>query len=327
MSTPLRITVAGTGGTIAATGASATETVEYRVTASIDALVGGLGLEGTTVSTRQIVNVDSSEIGNALLLRIAHSVAEILADPQVDAMVLTHGTDTLEETAYFLHLVLKTEKPVVIVGAMRPASALGADGPANLLTALRVAASPLVRGLGVLVVSDGAIISARDLTKTTTAAIGALGTRLAGPLGEVSGDEVLIWHRPALCHTMTSGFDIAGISDLPQVDILYDHQDARAALYDAAIAGGAQGLVVAAYGNGSLSPAAIEGAALAAATGIPFVRASRTGAGVVARKQTDAALGMVSALSLNPQKARILLLCALLQGQKGPALQQVFASY
>ena len=327
MSAPLRIMVAGTGGTIAATGASATETVEYCVTASINALVEGLELEGVAVSTRQIVNVDSSQIGNALLLHIAHSAAQILADPQVDALVLTHGTDTLEETAYFLHLVLKTDKPVVFAAAMRPGSALGADGPVNLLTALRVAASPLARGLGVLAVSDGAIISARDLTKTTTAAVDALGTRLAGPLGEVSGDQVLIWHRPALRHTLDSGFDITGVTALPQVDILYDHQDARAALYQAALAEGTQGLVVAAYGNGSLSPAAIKGAALAAAAGVPFVRASRTGAGVVALKQSDAASGTVSALSLNPQKARILLLCALLQGQRGPALQQVFASH
>lgn len=326
---PMRILVAGTGGTIAATAANAADTVEYSVSASVQDLVAGLGalIPDVAIQTSQIVNVDSSQIGNALLLDIARGAAAALARPDVDALVLTHGTDTLEETAYFLHLVLKTEKPVVMVGAMKPATAIGADGPANLLAALQVARTPEAAGLGVLVLSNGAVFSGRDLTKTHPSALDALATHRLGPLGEVSGADVLFWHHPSLRHTIRSAFDIAQISDLPRVDIFYDHQDCQPDLYASAIKGGAKGLVVAAYGNGSLSPAAEAGARMAKAHGLPFIRASRTAAGIVARRQSDLEQGMISALSLNPQKARILLLCALTKNLQFFEIQQVFASH
>ncbi|AGT11266.1 asparaginase [Paracoccus aminophilus] len=326
---PFRIIVAGTGGTIASTGADPANSVDYQVTTTVGSLIEGLAahVPGISVQAEQIVNVDSSEIGNALLLEIARGAAAILARPEVDALVLTHGTDSLEETAYFLHLVLKTGKPVVMVGAMRPASALGADGPANLVDGLRVAAEPAAAGLGVLVLSNGAVYSARDILKTHPVALDALGAARRGPLGELSGSAVFFHHRPVPRHTLTSAFDLAEIAALPTVDILFDHQEARELFYAAALDGGAQALVIAAYGNGSLSPGALHGIARARAVGVPVIRASRTMAGVVSARPEEAETGLISALGLTPQKARILMLCALASQQPLSKLQELFATH
>jgi len=327
-----RIVLLGTGGTIAATADDATQLHDYRVGTPIDAVLAAVPQVHALAAIRceQVVNVDSRDIGSAVLLQIARRADALLAQPDVDGLVVAHGTDTLEETAYFLNLVLKTAKPVVLVGAMRPASALSADGPLNLYNAFKVAAEPTAAGRGVMVMMNDRIGAARFATKAATTAVDAFRSAGRGDLGEVAAGSVDFHGDTARRHTLDSEFSLATIEELPLVDILYDHQGAGLHLYRAAIDAGVKGIVVAGTGNGSLSPAARAGAEEARRHGIAVVRASRTGSGTVTPSADDAALGTVAANSLNPQKARILLMLAL-GGPRGPrdagALQRCFEVY
>jgi L-asparaginase len=307
-----RIALLGTGGTIAAVAADATQLQEYTVSTPIDELLAAVPQvrELADVQCEQVVNVDSRDIDNAILLQIARRADAVLGRADVDGLVVTHGTDTLEETAYFLNLVLKTAKPVVIVGAMRPATPLGADGPLNLYHAFRVATCAEARGKGVLVVMNDRIAAARFVTKAALSAAEAFRAG-AGELGQIAGGVVHFYAAPLRRHTADTEFSLAAIDALPHVDILYDHQSAGLHLYHAAIAAGAQGLVVAGLGNGGLSPAARAGVQAATRRGLVVVRASRVGTGIVTASADDAMLGTVAANSLNPQKARVLLMLAL----------------
>ncbi|MGY6273520.1 asparaginase [Achromobacter denitrificans] len=320
------IVVLATGGTIASTAEGPAGMAEYKVTESIDALaarVPGLDALGP-LRCEPLWNVESHAIGNAMLLQLAERAGRLLADPSVGGLVITHGTDTLEETAFFLDQVLDSPKPVVVTGAMRPASALSADGPLNLYNAVLLARQADAGGRGTLVLLDDCVHEARHAAKAHTTALHAFTSGAAGCAGQVHDGRVR-WRRPAPpAGSKRARFDAGAVDALPRVDIVYDHQDADACFYAAAIAAGARGIVIAGCGNGSLSPGAQVGARRAAQAGIPCVRSSRAGAGFVSPLRDDLGRGLVSGSDLNPQKARILLMLALCAGADLAGIQAVF---
>jgi L-asparaginase len=236
-----------------------------------------------------------------------------------DGIVITHGTNTLEETAFFLDLTLSGDRPVVVTGAMRPASGLSSDGDLNLLNAVRVAASPEARGKGCLVVMNDTIFCARDVTKTNTFRVHTFQGTDVGPLGFADADgRVVFYHSPA---RRLGGFAVADLQSLPRVDVVVSYVGADGVMIDAAVAAGAQGLVSAGTGAGRPTPA--EEAALLRARdqGVAVVQASRVGSGRVAPRH------FIPAGNLQPWKARVLLALALTQTDDEAAIQQIFNSY
>jgi L-asparaginase len=260
------------------------------------------------------------------LLDLNRTVHELLETH--DGVVITHGTNTLEETAYFLHLTLKSDKPVVVVGAMRPSSALSADGYLNLLEAVRVAATPEARGKGALVVLNDTILSARDATKTATYRLQTFQGRDLGPLGYADADgRVLFYHLPARKHTTQTEFDVWGLDDLPRVDVVLSYIGADGALIDAAVAAGARGIVSA--GTGAGRPTPLEDAALARAQaqGVVIVQGTRVGTGRAVRSPGLVRKGWIATDNLQPWKAKLLLALGLTVTQDADRLQQMFDAY
>ncbi|MYN13027.1 type II asparaginase [Pusillimonas sp. TS35] len=326
------IALLGTGGTIAATAAHASAVTDYDVTEGVDALLAVVPELATLahIVPHQVFNTDSRYMTGDHLLRLCAAVQAALDQPAIAGAVVTHGTDTIEETAYFLNLMLKSAKPVVLTGAMRPASALSADGPMNLFDAVAVAASPAARGHGVLVAMNGAIHGAREVSKHHTTQVQAFWSGEAGCMGSIQGGVVSLWHTALRAHTMETPFSLqalAGGEALPRVDILYDHQDAGAHLCQASIQAGVDGIVIAAMGNGSLSAGMQAGVKAASEHGLLCIRSTRTGAGPVTHSRDDDALGTLCANTLNPQKARILLMLALTVTGDRAAIQGLFERY
>ena len=324
-----RVVILGTGGTIAATATASTNTTDYALALGIEAVLAAVPemQSYARVSAEQVVNLPSQEVDNATLLPLARRINALLASDDVDGIVVTHGTDTMEETAYFLNLVVKSIKPVVVVGAMRPSTALSADGRLNLLNAVKVAAAPHATGKGVLIVLNDRIGAARLTVKTHTTAIDAFSSPECGFIGTVIGAIVDFHSQVLRDHTIHTEFDVASIATLPQVDIVYGYQNAGSYLIDAAIDAGAKGIVYAATGNGTLSEAAQRGAASAREHGVVFVRSTRVGGGSVTPHRVDAELDTVSANSLNPQKARVLLSLALTLTNDPRRVQTYFDRY
>jgi L-asparaginase len=253
-------------------------------------------------------------------------VNAVLAEDGVDGVVITHGTNVLEETAFLLHLTVKSSKPVVLVGAQRPFTHLSSDGPHNLLDAVRVAACPQAAGLGALVVANGEIQSARDVTKTNTYRLETFQSGGLGFLGYVDADRVVLYRAPLRPHTLATPFRLGTGDSLPRVDILYDHAGSDGGLVAAARALGARGLVVAGAGAGALGGMA-EALREAYAAGVAVVRSSRVGSGRVLADDHYTQPGFVAADNLNPQKARVLLQLALALTAEPAELQRLFDTY
>lgn len=323
------IVLLGTGGTIASTAGAATALADYTVTEGIDSLLTAVPeiTELANIRCEQVFNVDSRCITNKMLLKLAAHVDKLLADPGIDGVVITHGTDTLEETAYFLNLTIKSNKPVVLTGAMRPGSALSADGPLNLYNAILLASRPEATGHGVLVMLNDRVHAARFVTKTNTTQVETFQSSGQGSLGQIANGQLRLYQKPERLHTQNTEFKLTSIRKLPAVDIIYDHQDAGPHIYDASIAAGVQGIVVAACGNGSLSPQAEKGLKRAVKHGIACVRGSRSGSGIVTASQNDVRRGLISGDTLNPQKARVLLMLALTLGRDRDTIQSCFDRY
>ncbi|MEK4373515.1 type II asparaginase [Bacillus sp. FSL L8-0215] len=324
------IKVLATGGTIAGSSDSDTDTTGYKSgSLGIDKVIASVPQlkDIANVTGEQVANVGSENVDNALLLKLAKRVNELLKDDQVDGIVITHGTDTLEETAYFLHLVVKSDKPVVVVGSMRPASAISADGPLNLYHAVKIASTKEAKGKGVMVTLNDRIASARFVTKTNTTTTDAFKSLEQGYIGEVTGEVVSFYNEPTRKHTTEGEFDVSKIKELPQVDILYGYQNDQKYMYDAAVKAGAKGIVVAAVGNGTMSTEAIKGATDAVKKDVVLVRSSRTGNGIVTHEKTDDEHHFVSSDSLNPQKARILLMLALTKTNDPDKVQRYYEQY
>lgn len=306
-----RIVVLATGGTIAGSSGNPGSSAQYQAaTVPVSALLQGVPTLAAVarIEAEQVAQIDSKDLTFALWSVLSARIAHWSAQPDVDGIVITHGTDTLEETAMFLHLTQPCAVPVVLTAAMRPSTSLSADGPLNLLDAVRVAGNAAARGKGVLVVLNQQIHAARDVVKAHTSAVDAVVSPLTGPLGFVQDDHVRVLRQP-----LSGGRRLPVPHDWPPVEIVASYAQPGRGMVDALVAAGVRGIVVAAAGNGSVHE--VLGAALAdaARAGVAVVRSSRTGAGHVAIPETPRALpgAFPSALDLNPYKARVLLMLAL----------------
>jgi L-asparaginase len=326
------IKILATGGTIAGSAAVSTDTVSYKAGAlGVDILINAVPemKKVANVSGEQIVSIGSNNMNNAIWLKLANRINQLLALPDVDGIVITHGTDTMEETVYFLNLVVKSEKPVVMVGSMRPATAMSADGPFNLYNAVIVAGSSQAQGKGVLLVMNDTIYAARDVTKMNTYKVDTFQSPDSGALGYVQGGKASFYKQPTRKHTTQTPFDIAGLTELPRVDIVYGYANASRLYVDAAVKAGVKGLVHAGVGDGSLYDEVRDGLIDAQKQGLVIVRSSRVGSGIVARNGAaeDDKLNFLVSDSLNPQKARVLLMLALTKTSDLKQIQQMFLEY
>ena len=260
------------------------------------------------------------------LRRLSVHISRRLNEPDIDGVVFVQGTNSIEETAFFLNLTVKSAKPIVVTGAQRPFTGLSSDAPLNLLDAFRVAADPSSRGKGVVVVTNGEINAARDVTKTNTYRLQTFRSRDLGLLGYAEADRVVFYRMPTRCHTSASEFD-AGAGPLPRVEILYVSVASQPGMAEAALRLGAKGLVVAGTGAGSCGNLDGELSAIAAERRAVVVRSSRVGEGRVLRDDNWQHPGMVAADNLPPHKAALLLTLALTCSSDPEAIQALFERY
>ena len=327
------IAAIGCGGTISSLGQDSTDVLDYPDFGSKLAIEYVVARVAELASLAEVIavpfrSVGSTAIGPPEWLELAATIHRLAAErPEISGFVLPHGTATLEETAYFLHLVLKTEKTVVLVGAQRPASALSSDAGMNLLGAVRVAIAPIARGLGVVVALNDEIQSAREVTKTSTYRLHTFRSPDFGVLGHIDGDGVQIYRRPTRRHAPDTEFDVSQITTLPRVDIAYSYAGADATVVDALIAAGTKGIVSAGLAPGIPTPLERKALERAAKAGLVIVQASRAGSGRVARRRYLRQLGIVAADNLNAQKARILLMLALTRTAEIAEIQRIFETY
>jgi len=326
-----RVTILATGGTIAGAQPKPGEAGYKAGTFSVESLIAAVpGMEKiAAVKGEQIASIGSQDMNDAVWIKLARRVNEVQKDPSVDGIVITHGTDTMEETAYFLDLVTRGEKPVVLVGSMRPATAISADGPMNLYNAVAVAGSAGARGRGVLIVMNDAIHFAREAEKTNTTALQTFESPNRGRAGAVLFGKPTYYAPSGMRYGTTSEFSGSVPDALPRVLVVYAYAGAGAELVDAAVAAGARGIVLAGVGDGNATAPMIQALAAAAKKGIVVVRSSRTTSGTVARnvELDDDALGFVAALELSPQKSRVLLQQALTRTSDVARIQRYFDEY
>jgi L-asparaginase len=327
------IAAIGCGGTISSLGQHSTDLLDYPDFGSKLAIEDVIGRIAEVAAVAELLpvpfrSVGSTAIGPPEWLELAALIHRLAVErPEIAGFVIPHGTATLEETAYFLHLVLKTDKPVVLVGAQRPVSALGSDAGMNLLGAVRVAIDPAARGLGVLVTLNDEIQSAREATKTSTYRLQTFRSPDFGPLGYIDGDGVAIYRRPTRRHAPDTEFEVGRLGTLPRVDIAYSYGGADATIVDALVAAGARGIVSAGLAPGIPAPLERQALERAARAGLVIVQASRAGSGRVAPRRYLRESGLVAADNLNPQKARILLMLALTRTTEIGEIQRLFATY
>src|SRR5262245_42440160 len=279
------IAVLATGGTIAGAAGSDVQAGYTSGQVGVEQLLAAVpqARKLATLRGEQISNIGSQDMNDEVWLKLARRVNELVAMPDVTGVVITHGTDTIEETAYFLDLVIKSKKPVVLTAAMRPATALSADGPLNFYNAVAVAASKDAAGRGVLVVINDWIHDAASLTKTSTTAVQTFLSPLMGLIGTVAYGQTEFYRVPIGKNTTTSEFSLDGVTALPRVDIVMAHENMDGALINAAVAAGARGIVIAGVGNGNLTKPAVDALTAQAKKGIVCVRASRVATGRVGR--------------------------------------------
>ncbi len=287
-------------------------------------LLALLHLSGAVqVEVHDVARVGSSALGRGDWASLVTAIRKALADPAVAGVVITHGTDTMEETAFFLDLVIDDPKPVVVTGSMRNNDALSADGPANLAEAIRVAADPQARGLGTLVVLDDQIHGAVAAAKGDTNRLSAFGSTNAGPFGLISEGQPHFFARAYRAHPRWP-LSAAQIAALPRVEIVTAEFDGDDLLLKAAEAGGAKAIVIGAFGSGTVTPA-VRRFAAARGTGIPLILSSRVAGGYVKQAYPDGAFLVVRSGRLNPAKARVLAMVAL--AAQAPLDQALFDAF
>lgn len=325
------IVILATGGTIAGAAATGAQAGYTSGQVTIDAMVNAVPdvKKLANIKGEQISNVGSQDMSFDIMLALSKRIAELAAKPDVDGIVITHGTDTMEETAYFLNLVVKTDKPVVLVGSMRPSTAISADGPLNLYNAIAVAADPNAKGRGVLLVMNDWIQSAQNLIKVSTTAVQTFMSPIKGLIGTTAYGVNEYYRYPINKYGAKSEFSVDGVTKLPRVDIVYGCADMSPDLIDASVEKGAKGIVIAGVGNGNMPKAALQACQKASKKGIIVVRSTRVATGNVGRnvEVNDDEMGLVASYDLNPQKARILLSIALLKPRKLDEVQQLFYQY
>jgi len=325
------VVVLATGGTIA--GAAATD-VQAGYTSGqvgVQQLLAAVpqAKKLANLTGEQISNIGSQDMNDVVWIKLATRINELLAKPDVSGIVITHGTDTIEETAYFLNLVVKSTKPVVLTASMRPSTALSADGPLNFYNAVAVAANKEAANRGVLVVINDWIHGARSLTKTSTTAVQTFMSPVSGVIGTIAYGDAEFYRGPAARNTTSSEFSVDKNTVLPRVDIIMATENMDGALIDAAAAAGAKGIVIAGVGNGNMTETALKALTAQAKKGVVAVRSSRVTTGLVGRnvEVDDDKNNFVASLGLNPQKARVLLRLALLKTSDPKTIQRYFDEY
>jgi L-asparaginase len=326
-----KIMILATGGTIAGAQAAGQDAGYKSGSFQVEDLIKAVPnlAELADITGEQVVNIGSQDMTNEVWLKLAKRLNEALSKRDVDAVVITHGTDTLEETGYFLSLVTRSTKPVVMVGSMRPATATGADGPANLYNAVAVAASPKAKGRGVLILLNDEIHYAREATKTNTTQLDTFKSHNRGKAGMTNAGRVYFYNPLATKHTQASTFSVDGLSQLPRVDIFYAYANVGREYIDQCVAIGCKGIVLAGVGDGNATKDAVAGLADAIKKGVAVVRSSRTNAGVTDRnvELNDDEMGSIASMELNPQKARVLLMLGLTKTSDAKKLQEFFYEY
>ncbi|QZA79899.1 type II asparaginase [Deefgea piscis] len=326
------VVILATGGTIAGTGNTSTTTVGYTAAKiGVDALIAAVPelSKVANVSGEQVFQIASESMTNDHWLKLAKKVNETLKRKDVDGVVITHGTDTIEETAYFLNLVVKSNKPVVIVGAMRPATAISADGPINLYNAVALAGSKEAIGQGVLVALNDEIQGARDVVKTNTMTTNTFRSPELGSLGYIVSGKPNFYRASTRKHTSNTEFDVAKLDSLPAVNIAYGSANANTLAIDAFAAAGDVGIVYAGTGNGSLAAPVRARLTELRQKGIHINRSSRISNGPTIRngENNDDKTDFTVADTLSPQKARILLMLALTKTKDSQEIQRMFYTY
>ncbi|PWT73074.1 MAG: L-asparaginase 2 [Bacteroidetes bacterium] len=326
-----RVKILATGGTIAGAGASA-ERAGYKAGAlPIDELLSAVPQihKVAQVTGEQISSVGSQDMTIDIWKKLATRINQIFANNEADAVVITHGTDTQEETSYFLDLTVPFKNAVVITGSMRPATGISADGPKNLYDAVTVAASPKSKGKGVLIVFNEGIYDGRDAVKVSTTKLNAFTSPNTGPLGQVYDGKVAYYTTNLREVNVGTPFKVTSDTKFPKVDIIYMYADASSDLINDAVKDGAKGLVIAGVGNGNFNKAYMDAIAAAVKKGVVVCRASRCVSGrvVLEDEVNDKELGTIVSDDLNPQKARVLLMLGLAQTNDKDQLQKYFFSY
>lgn len=325
-----KVYILATGGTIAGSGSSATKSNYSAGQVAIGTLLDAVPAinDVAYVEGEQVVNIGSQDMSDDVWLVLAKRVNELLAQTDVNGIVITHGTDTMEETAFFLSLVTNSNKPVVLVGAMRPSTAISADGPVNLYNAVVTAASPASMGRGVLVCMNGKVYGAADVTKTNTTSVETFQSPNSGPLGYIHNGEVRFF-RPAAKVADAPYFNIAGLKALPKVGIAYGYSSVEGDVVKMMIKKDYKGIVYAGVGNGNIHKNVFPELEKARKDGIIVVRSSRvpTGATTLDAEVDDNKYEFVASWGLNPQKARILLMLALTKTDDWKTIQKYFNNY
>ena len=325
------VVVMATGGTIAGSATAADAGAYQAGEVAVDALINAVpeAKRLANMTGLQIASIGSQDMNDIVWMQLAKELDKHLSDDSVSGAVITHGTDTMEETAFYLNLVVDSDKPVVLTGAMRPATALSADGPLNLYNSVAVAASEKARGYGVLVVANDSIHGAREIVKTNTLTVQTFESPNMGLLGALHYGSFRMFRQPYKKHTTNSIFSIRSIEELPRVVVIFAHSNMNGDLIRAAVEMGAKGIVLAGVGNGNASKLALGAMAEAAEKGVVIVRSTRSSSGAVLRNQEidDDAMGFVVSDQLNPAKARVLLQLGLTQTNDTKTIQEYFWTY
>jgi len=328
-----KINVIGTGGSISGIGPHRLDYTQYAEIGNKLTIEESLQRipeieEIANIQSENLISVGSTAIGPKEWLLLGQRINDILKTDDADGVVVTHGTATLEETAYFLHLTIKSVKPVVVTGSMRPPTAMGTDADLNLMDAIRVAASSDAIGKGVLTVLNNEIHSARDVHKANTLRVETFRANELGFLGYSDSDgKVMFYRSPTRRHTSLTEFDIEGLTDLPRVDIVYAYSGSDSLLIDAVRRNHSDGMIMTGFGAGTFPPAMLEAGSEAVKEGIPVVVSSRSTAGRTVITPRSTKLGFIVADNLHPQKARVLLTLGLTTTSDYDTLQQMYLEY
>ncbi|WP_127132427.1 type II asparaginase [Pseudoflavitalea rhizosphaerae] len=326
-----RVVILATGGTIAGTGASADRSAYKAGELPVKDLIAAVpGIEKVaTIAGEQVSNVGSQDMTVDIWIKLNKRINEIFRNDEADGIVITHGTDTQEETAYFLNLTLRYDHPVVLTGSMRPSTAISADGPKNLYDAVTVASSPLSKGRGVMLVFNESIWDPRDVEKVSTTHVNGFAAPNSGPLGQVYDGKVIYYFNSMHKANKQTPFDITGLTKLPRVAVVELFCDAPATALNAYVADGVDGVITGGLGNGNLNKANTDAVIAAVKKGVSIVRSSRvfTGRVTLYDETDDEKLGTMVSDNLSPQKARILLMLGLTKTKDRKKLQEYFFEY
>jgi L-asparaginase len=325
------ISIIAVGGTISGTGSSETNSQYESGQIDIEQIIGSVSdvKKLANLSGEQLMQIGSQDMNDEAWLKIAKHVNRVINKRSVDGIVITHGTDTMEETAYFLNLTIDSKKPIILTGAMRPSTSISADGPMNLYNAVALARSDIAKNKGVLVLMNGKIFAARDVIKTHTTDVAAFGAQNAGEIGFVHYDKVEIYHQPLRKHTHMSKFDISDLDKLPKVDVVFIHSNFDNSIIDHLIKSGTKAIITAGVGDGNVSKETVTKLTEARKKGVIIVRSSRVASGFVHPNVeiNDDELEFVTADNLSPQKARILTMLALTKTDNYKEIQEFFGKY